>query len=45
MIQAPSLATADENGWSAFTRFTGLWEDASEDDIAERHDDHLYDRD
>jgi predicted DNA-binding antitoxin AbrB/MazE fold protein len=34
-----------EAGWKAFERFAGLWKDAQETDIAERHDDHLYGRD
>jgi predicted DNA-binding antitoxin AbrB/MazE fold protein len=32
-------------GWKAFERFAGLWKDAQEADIAEKHDDHLYGRD
>ena len=38
-------APGQEAGWKAFERFAGLWKDAPENDIAERHDDYLYGRD
>ena len=38
-----SPSTGQSSGWAAWESFSGAWSDAPSDDIAERHDEHLYD--
>jgi hypothetical protein len=43
-VQEPTAGDDDPTGWQTARRFIGLWRDAPADDLAERHDDHLYGR-
>lgn len=44
LMPGTEASASDSNGWKSWERFAGLWKDATEDEIAENHDDHLYDR-